>query len=174
MCNNEKITNEIVIGKKKIKITWFPGADPSKADFSIRQIYGVCFNESGEVLVVGDQNNSRSVLPGGTPEPIDLGVWQNTLKRETMEEASVKIDETIIPIGMQLVEEPGRPPFYQVRAVCRVLEVLKHEIDPDTGIKNHRTFMEPASAIKELNWGEIGTAIICLSNEAYLQKLRPI
>ena len=67
------------------------------------QIYGICFNQEGKILIIKDKEWK---IPGGSPEKGELP--QETLKRELVEEANVIINH-YWPLGVQGVSYPENP-----------------------------------------------------------------
>lgn len=125
----------------------------------ITQVYGICFNKKGEILICREETDNKWQLPGGKPE-IGESV-ENTLSRELLEEVDIKV-RNIKVLGVQRVEFPDNPNkqegsvFYQVRCICEVEEILPQSPDPASGKTWERKFV-PADKITEyIKWGEVG------------------
>jgi len=132
-------------------------------DFSdlrpIKQVYGVCFNDSGEILIVN--TTGKWCLPGGTPEAGES--FEGTLIRETDEEGDVEISN-IEPIGYQGVEhfrdEKLISIIYQLRFVAKITNVKGQSIDPAENKVPERKFIKPEEFLDYCPWGETGKAMI--------------
>ena len=89
--------------ENKISYKWIPSKDYRRFR-PITQVYGICFTKNGKVLIVKDLKNWK--LPGGTPEKNEN--FEETLKREVLEEANVAIAKCFM-IGAQEVIFPDNP-----------------------------------------------------------------
>lgn len=142
----------------KITMTWIE-TDSVERFKPITQVYGVCFNDKGEILVCKEGPEGKWQLPGGKPE---IGeTIEKTLEREFIEEVDIKIKNIKIS-GIQKVEFPDNPDkeegveFYQLRCICEIGELLSQTPDPASGKIWERKFV-PADQITEyIKWGEIG------------------
>lgn len=155
-----------------ITLTWIKSDNLSEFK-PVFQVYGIIFNQNGEILL---QGNGKWNLPGGTPEGSENEM--ETLKRELIEEADVTVSK-ILPLGAQRVESPNNPNtnqgdlFYQLRYVCLVDELLPQTPDPDTGIVNQRMFVPAEKAVEYLKWGDTGKAIFKDAIDLFNIKLKP-
>lgn len=158
--------------------TWYPGNDLEKFRPFI-QVYGVCFNDVGKMLIQRRATNPWC-LAGGTVEEGESG--EETLRRELIEEADVTIKNLSL-LGGQRVQFPGGhnpnpgkraigDDFYQLRYYCEVDEILPQTPDPDHGIINERLFVSPNEINTYLNWGVTGEAIFTQAT-ALFHKLHP-
>jgi len=103
----------------------------------ITQVYGVCFNKDGNILILKEPNEEWNI-PGGKPESNETPI--QTLKRELEEEVDVEIDK------YQMVgyfEIPDNPTFYQLRFACKIKIINQQTIDPAKNIINERKFVKP-------------------------------
>ena len=133
-----------------IKLKWINASNVPN-DLQVKQVYGVLFTTDGRVMLKIEQKNNglEYSLIGGTPEAYDKNMV-DTLRREVGEEVSSTIGNPIM-LGYQLVDEQnGKQPYAQVRMVAIINNVGESKPDPDGGEK----------AIKLLNWGGIGKAIL--------------
>lgn len=142
-----------------VTIVWheansFEGLSP------VTQVYGLCFNSKGKILIIKDGN---WLIPGGKPEEGESLI--ETLKRELWEEARVFIKNPK-PIGYNEVHFPNNPNkregelFYQVRFVCLVDKVAEMGKDPATGKIYQRKFVEPEKFTDFVKWGNTGEAMV--------------
>lgn len=126
-----------------------------------RQVYAVCFNDEGEILVIDEKGNGTWKIIGGTPMTGETP--EETLARELMEEADVELRETI-PLGVQKVEEyihgtQNPRVYYQWRFAGRIARLHPQTPDPDNGRIYPRKFV-PADRINEaVRWGDTGKAL---------------
>lgn len=150
------ITSITTWNGQNVTYTWTPTDDIKKFQ-PITQVYGVCLNDSNDVLICREPGKTNWGLPGGTPEGEESPV--ETLEREFMEEVDVKLTQ-IEPIGVQKVTIPQSPIYYQARFYCRVKKILPQTLDPDTGLLYERQFVPISKLNKYLNWGTIGDAIV--------------
>tara|TARA_Y100000310_G_C20113069_1_gene548031 strand:- start:76 stop:558 length:483 start_codon:yes stop_codon:yes gene_type:complete len=139
---------------------WIPSKNYKKFK-PITQVYGVCFNKKGEVLIIKDEGKKEWKLPGGTPEKNEMP--EETLKREVMEESTVVLGDCSM-IGVQETEIEGKKE-YQLRYVAVIEEVKKHTIDPSTNKWVERKFIDAKDFEKYIKWGGIGKEIIRLAQE---------
>lgn len=127
-----------------------------------KQVYGVCFNDNDEILVVEEYWRGTWTIMGGAPDEGETA--EQTLARELMEEADVELVK-MYPIGVQKVEEfyedryTPSSVYYQWRFVGRIAKLHPQTPDPDTGITYQRKFV-PKSEINEVvDWGPTGEAM---------------
>lgn len=144
-----------------ITLTWIR-TDSLAAFAPITQVYGVCFDAEGNILISRSSKNAQWQINGGHPENDEA--INDTLTREMLEEVDVKV-KNIRLLGVQKVDYPNNPDtktgniFYQVRCVCDVDETLQQSIDPGDNIVWERMFV-PANRITDcVKWGEVGNAM---------------
>ena len=139
-----------------ISTTDFEGYKP------ITQIYGVCVNDKGEVMIQRKTDKHPWSLPGGTVEKGES--LEETLRRELLEEVDIEIEE-IKTIGIQRVDFPNNPDknvgdvFYQARSFGRIKKLLPQTPDPDNGKISERKLVPLNKMNEYLKWGEIGEEI---------------
>lgn len=133
--------------------TWKKGNVPDGIE--IKQIYGICFTKEGKILLRIEKGNYQ--LTGGKPDKSDAD-YDETLKREFLEEANTVIENPIL-VGYQLVdEEDGTAPYAQVRMTGLISEIGNAKPDPDRDGNwiYGRMLTSPSNAGKLLGWGKIG------------------
>ena len=143
-----------------IKLKWINASNVPN-DLQVKQVYGVLFTTDGRVMLKIEQKNNalEYSLIGGTPEAYDKNMV-DTLRREVGEEVSSTIGNPIM-LGYQLVDEQnGKQPYAQVRMVAIINNVGESKPDPDGGETYLRLLTNYKKAIKLLNWGGIGKAIL--------------
>ena len=141
--------------------TWIQTKDIARYK-PITQVYGIIFNDKGEILICREKSDDKWQIPGGSPENNETPL--ETLQREIKEEVDTKV-KSITPLGVQKVDMPGNPNkeigdvFFQVRYVA-ILDKLEDQTpDPDRGSVWERKFI-PASEIKDyIKWGTAGYAM---------------
>lgn len=131
-------------------------------DLPITQVYGICFNDKGDVLLMKKTNGSYG-LPGGTPDEGESHI--ETLEREILEEVTVTIENPVF-IGARYVEftegvdeRSGHKKFYQLRFIAKIKEILDQKPDPDNGEMVERVFVPVEKANEYLGWGEHGDEV---------------
>ncbi len=144
--------------KAEYNVEWFDNTDFSKLE-NIKQVYGVLFNNKGELLIVNTVGNWQ--LPGGKPEKMEE--LKETLVREVKEEASVEIED-IKPIGYQVISEikgdGNGPEFCQIRFAAKIKKLNKIDTDPATGKIPKRKFIKKSEFLEYCPWGKIGQHVI--------------
>ncbi|MCL6501020.1 MAG: NUDIX hydrolase, partial [Candidatus Pacearchaeota archaeon] len=95
-------------------LTWRKAKNFSRIK-PVTQVYGVCFDKKGRILIVNTAGNW--CLPGGTPEKSES--FEETLKREALEEGDVEIYD-LRPLGYQKVWSKEKSGIYQLRYFARV------------------------------------------------------
>src|SRR3989344_1300427 len=144
--------------KAKYNVEWFDSIDFSKLE-NIKQVYGVIFNNQGELLIVNTVGNWQ--LPGGKPEKGES--IHQTLHREVREEASVEINE-LNPLGNQLVseikEKAQGSTFCQIRIAAKIKKINPIAVDPATGKVPERKFIKVSDFIDYCPWGKIGQHVV--------------
>lgn len=143
----------------RVTNTWIKTEDIES--FSpITQVYGIVFNDNGEILICRESKDGSWQIPGGHPEKDET--IEETLQRELFEEVDVEI-KNIKPIGVQKVtflDDPDKnKAIYQVRCIARLKKLLPQTSDPASGHTWERKFV-PANKITDyVKWGKTGEAI---------------
>ena len=104
----------------------------------ITQVYGVCFDNSGNILIMRTPGKSWNI-PGGTPE-----INENpeiALKRELEEEVDVSISLGKMIGYFEVISDKST--IYQLRYAALIEEVNSQTIDPATNEINERKFIKP-------------------------------
>ncbi len=144
----------------KVKFTFHPDTDFKKY-IPIKQSYGLCFNEQGEILIGRCEaaHGGKWLLPGGAVEPEENPV--DTLHRELDEEVSITIKKPTL-LGVQQVEflEKELDDLYQLRFVAMVKKVKELTPDPDNNELWERKFVLPEELNDFLKWGLIGDYLV--------------
>jgi 8-oxo-dGTP diphosphatase len=150
-------------GKKVLSI-WIRTSDIKKYH-PIEQVYGIVFNNIGKILIARCGNNSWN-LPGGHPEKGES--YEETLKRELLEEADVEI-ENIIPLGVQKAISGNdiKKAVYQARFVASIKRILPQTPDPANGNIWQRIFVPADKVNSYIKWGEVGKAMFKDAIELY-------
>ena len=143
---------------RKVELTWHADVNFSNLK-NITQVYGIIFNKEGQILLVNIKEGKWGP-PGGGPEPEDRS-WEDTLKREVLEEADVEIDN-IIPIGYQnaVFLDKTNSDHQQLRYFATVKKILPQTKDPAYGIIPKRKFINSKDFLKYCTWGKTGKAMI--------------
>lgn len=145
----------------KIILTWILDKNFEKYK-PITQVYGVVFNNKGDILIARETSESKWQIPGGKPEKGES--IEETIRRELLEEVDVKAGK-IFPLGVQKIEMPGNPNkiegdiFYQLRCVVELGESLPQTLDPDKGSVWERMFVPAEKVIDYVQWGKSGEAM---------------
>lgn len=123
----------------------------------VTQASGICFTLKGKILII--KNKNKWHLPGGHPL---LGEsLLNTLKREVLEEASVKLKKCAL-IGYSEIFFSRNPSklegkhYYQARCACLISQVIRMKKDPATGILFKRKFIRPQEFLNYIKWKNAG------------------
>ena len=115
----------------------------------ITQVYGVCFDTAGNVLILRTPGKSWNI-PGGKPE---LGeAPELTLKRELEEEVDVSIAQNGMIGYFEVVSD--EPTIYQLRYAAIVDQVNQQTVDPATNEINERKFIKPNEFFDYIEYGE--------------------
>ncbi len=143
---------------RKVGLTWHDETNFAKLK-NITQAYGIIFNKKDQILLVSIKKG-RWGPPGGGPESEDRS-FEETLKREVLEEADIEI-EKIIPLGYQnavFLDKPNSD-HQQLRYFAAVKKILPQTKDPAYGIIPKRKFINPKDFLKYCPWGNTGKAMI--------------
>jgi ADP-ribose pyrophosphatase YjhB (NUDIX family) len=138
----------------KVMNTWIK-TDNVESFSPVTQVYGICFNENGEILICRESKKGNWLIPGGHPEKGES--IESTLQRELSEEVDVKVKNIKI-LGVQRVDIPDSPSktHYQVRCICLIEKLLPQTPDPASGNTWERKLV-PADKITEyVKWGVVG------------------
>ncbi len=120
------------------------------------QTYSVLFVDDEMVIVHNGKKNTWG-LPGGTIEEGET--YMETLVRETVEEANVRIDYAK-PVGYQKVIDTRDGSFvYQLRYVSRGTKLGEFESDP-AGSISKVAYIDAGDVKQYFDWGVIGDAIL--------------
>ena len=153
-----KIESQANFKNNDYHVTWIRDDDLSNYK-PVKQVYGVVFNDAGEILIVRRTKKHNWQIPGGTPE---IGeTLEDTLVRELEEEANVLVKK-IAPLGAQkvvLLDGNDNEPSYQLRYVALLDELLPLKEDPDSGEVWERMFVLSDDVNKYITWGEVGRAL---------------
>lgn len=126
---------------------------------NVQQVYGFIFNEKNQMLVIRLEGKKNWCLPGGGPEDYDKN-YEETLKREVIEEADVEIKEIKPSFYMTSKclnkEKTNSKDGTLIRFVARVKKIKPQTIDPATGSINERKFIETKDFLEYCPWGEDG------------------
>jgi len=125
-----------------IKFIWHKSLSFSSLK-PITQIYGVCFDNNGNILIIRTPNENWNI-PGGTPE--DDETPEQTLKRELEEEADVTIGKNVMIGYYEVISD--KPTIYQLRFAALLNEMKPSTIDPALGVVNERKFVPPDEFFK--------------------------
>lgn len=132
------------------KYNWIKEEFPNNLE--VKQVYGVVFSNDGKILLRIEDNKYK--LTGGKPELNDKN-FEDTLKREYLEELNVEV-ENIYYLGYQLVdEENNTPPYAQVRMIAKIKNIGEIVPDIDNG-KTYKRFLANFNNVKKyLNYTDV-------------------
>ena len=150
--------DKIVLKGRKYQLTWIR-TDSLKGYFPITQVYGVCFDKYGNILIARSKpDDSRWQISGGTPEEGES--TEQTLKRELLEEVDIEVEDIRI-LGVQKVEELGEliKTYYQVRCVCKIQKLLPLTPDPADNVLWERKLVPAKNISQFVRWGKTGEAM---------------
>lgn len=147
------------------KYVWIKNEMPTNIE--VKQVYGIVFSEEGKILLRVD--NHKYKLTGGHPEEKD-NCFEDTLKREFMEELNVEIED-IFYLGYLLVEEDNNQ-YAQVRMIAKIKKINDIRPDTDNGKVYQRYVVNQNNAknyldYKDLAGNQMIDDAIKLANENY-------
>ncbi len=108
-----------------VNYTWDNGIVPN--NIKVRQVYGIVFSNDGRILLRIEDNIYK--LTGGKPENNET--FEETLKREYIEELNVELDECYY-LGYLLVEDDNEK-YAQVRMIAKIKNINNNHVDQATG-----------------------------------------
>lgn len=147
------------------KYKWISDSVPIK--LVVKQVYGVVFDEDGKIILRLFEHKYK--LTGGRPEEKD-NCFEDTLKREFMEELNVEIQD-IYYLGYLLVEEDTTQ-YAQVRTIAKIKKINDIKPDLDNG-KIYKRYMANQNKVKQyLNYPDLAgnqmiDDAIKIANEKY-------
>jgi len=115
----------------------------------ITQVYGVCFDIGGNILIMRTQGKSWNI-PGGKPELNETP--EATLKRELEEKVDVSIAQNGMIGYFEVVFD--KPTIYQLRYAIIINQVNPQTIDPATNEINERKFIKPNEFFDYIQYSE--------------------
>lgn len=121
-----------------VQSVWRPAG--SVVNGPVAQVYGVCFDAEGAILILSPDGATGWNLPGGHPE--DDESPEQTLRRETLEEAATELGDLKL-LGWFEVIESQRVPYCQCRYAAIIRTVRPPAPDPATGATFARRFVRP-------------------------------
>jgi len=132
---NKKSNKESLI-QSTVKFIWHKGTKFQHLR-PITQVYGVCFDRSGRILIIREPNKLWNI-PGGKPEIHETVLW--ALKRELREEADVTISDKQMIGYFEVVS--GHSTIYQLRYACLIETIRDQSLDPTSNATNERKFVK--------------------------------
>lgn len=147
------------------KYNWIKDKVPPK--LVVKQVYGIVFSDDGKIILRVD--NHKYKLTGGHPEEKDNS-FEDTLKREFMEELNIEIED-IFYLGYLLVEEDNNQ-YAQVRMIAKIKKINDIRPDTDNGKVYQRYVVNQNNAknyldYKDLAGNQMIDDAIKLANENY-------
>jgi len=145
---------------RKYHVEWFSGV-PVPPAARVTQVSGICFTDSGEIVLVSGDGASWG-LPGGHPEVGESA--EDALKREVREEACSDVVRSEYLGYQRCTPEDGGEADIQLRYACLVRLALfnpKHET-------SGRELVAPNDFLKALAWGDtpIAAELVRLAGES--------
>lgn len=107
----------------------------------VTQVYGVCFDDQGEIVVLSPDGKAGWNLPGGKPEGGEP--WRATLLRAVRERVFAELGGSAL-LGAFAVSEPGRAPYFQLCCAARIAKLDPMGPDPATGKAFVRQLIPPS------------------------------
>ena len=129
-----------------VTYSWYNSLVPN--DLKVRQVYGIVFTSDGRSILRIENNKCK--LTGGKPENNES--FEETLKREYIEELNVELDD-IYYLGYLLVEENNEK-YVQVRMIAKVKNINENHIDPATGDMYGRKIVDINNIKEYLNYSD--------------------
>lgn len=123
------------------KILWREDFEISNQKYT--QVSGYIFNSQRQLLIV--KNGNIWTIPGGHPENNET--FLQTLNREIMEEACVKISDARYIGSVEVVEKEEK--YYQLRFVATISELLPFKQEWEI---SERLFVELKDLDKYITW----------------------
>ncbi len=135
--------------------TWIDANVPT--NMKVTQVSCLLFDSSGRILLCVDSKDHyvHYFLPGGHPEENDIS-FEDTCKREVLEEVNMTIKEPIYVGYQQVIESEDSEPYAQVRMTGFIEKIGEKRPDTDNGKIYDRLLVAPDKAIQLLNWGDVG------------------
>jgi 8-oxo-dGTP pyrophosphatase MutT (NUDIX family) len=140
----------------------------------IAQVYGLCFTQEGQVLIIRnpleDGTYTPWYLPGGTPEKKETP--KETLTREVFEEANIEISNLKL-LGAQEVFYPNNPNkkkgdhYYQLRYFALISRQHAQTLDPHDGKLVELKYIDPQKFTEYVKWKTIGKVLIKSATEEF-------
>ncbi|MER5984231.1 NUDIX domain-containing protein [Streptomyces sp. NPDC001787] len=122
---------------------------PAPEQLSVAQVWGWLLGPDGRALVLLEPDTGAACLPGGTPEPPDLGNPLVTLRREVREEAAAEFGE---PLFLGHLSDPDKP-YARLRYAAPLTRLGPPPVDPATGRTHIRVLATPEQALELFDWG---------------------
>lgn len=132
---------EYEILSKNCKMLWHEGFEVTTERNT--QVSGYIFNDKNHLLIV--KNGDTWTVPGGHPEEGETKL--ETLEREIMEEACVKLKDIQYLGGVEIVENGET--YYQLRYTAKVKEILPFKEEWET---SERIFVDLADLTNYIKW----------------------
>lgn len=152
-------THIVTNDKGRFLLTWMRDDSLEKYS-SVSQVYGIVFNDKGEILVTRKKPEDGWGISGGSPEAGES--MEETLRRELKEEVDVSVSK-ITPLGVQKVElfedKESKSTIYQLRCIAHLKDLLPQTPDPDSGIIWERRFVAAKDISEFVKWGDSGAAM---------------
>lgn len=160
LINNFSLHPQNIYLHKGVRVTntWIKTED-IESFHPATQVYGIVFNNKGEILICREFGKGKWQIPGGHSEENES--LSQTLKRELVEEVDVEI-EGVGPLGVQKVTFPDNPEkkaIYQARCIALLRKLLPQTPDPASGITWERKFVPSGEITSYVKWGKTGRAM---------------
>ena len=111
---------------------------------TVKQVYGIVFSDNDRILLRIEDGAYK--LTGGKPD--DGEDFEQTLKREYLEEVNTELDDCHY-LGYLLVTEDSGEQYAQVRMIARIKSIGEARPDIDNG-KMYGRELVPAESVKKL------------------------
>lgn len=133
-----------------MKYEWHRASDWNNLH-PIVQVHGVCFDSSGNIMVIREPGKDWHLV-GGKPE---LGETpEQTLRREVEEETNVALRSCGM-IGYQKVTRDDGSIVYQLRFAATIKKIGAPRPDPTTGKINECAYVPPENISRWITYSEI-------------------